>query len=84
MENRTEKFRNHISIVIEQSIGGFVAFFVIIAVNLLQDAEELSKLDLSAVGKSGWLVLLGFLVLLGIVIVNRLLKSEASGLRKTR
>lgn len=73
MENRTEKFRNHISIVIEQNIGGFVAFFVIIAVNLLQDAEELSKLDLSAVGKSGWLVLLGFLVLLGIVIVNRLL-----------
>lgn len=73
MENRTEKFRNHISIVIEQSIGGFVAFFVIIAVNLLQDADELLQLDLSAVGKSAWLVLLGLLALLVIVVVNRLL-----------
>ena len=59
MENRTEKFRNHISIVIEQSIGGFVAFFVIFGVNVLQDADELTQADLSEIGKAGWLVLLG-------------------------
>ena len=73
MENRTEKFRNHISIVIEQSIGGFVAFFVIFGVNVLQDADELTQADLSEIGKAGWLVLLGLLVLIGIVVVNRLL-----------
>lgn len=64
---KTRKFRNHISIVAEQLGSGFFALAAVLVGILLQNAEELARVEVSFsdLGK-GFLILPGILVLLGI------------------
>ena len=71
-ENKNRRFRNHISIVAEQVGGGIVAIGAVLLVNLLQEADELSGEDLSAVTDRGSLIMAVILAFLAAGIVNRI------------
>ena len=71
-ENKNRRFRNHISIVAEQVGGGIVAIGAVLLVNLLQEADELSGEDLSAVTDRGSLIMAVILLFLAAGIVNRI------------
>lgn len=70
-----KKFRNHISIVIEQIGGGILAIVVVLFTIILQNADEMSKLsaaDLSLfTGRTGT-IFLGILALFLFTVGNRI------------
>ncbi len=68
-----KRFRNHISIVAEQIFGGFFAVILILAVQLFQEADEISKADLSVLFDKSGFILLGVIALLIIITANRFL-----------
>lgn len=71
-ENKSRRFRNHISIVAEQIGGGILAIAAVLLVNVLQDADELIGEDLSAVADSGSLIMAVILLILAAGIANRI------------
>lgn len=71
-ENKSRRFRNHISIVAEQIGGGILAIAAVLLVNVLQDADELTGEDLSAVADSGFLIMAVILLILAAGIANRI------------
>lgn len=71
-KNKSRRFRNHISIVAEQVGGGILAIAAVLLVNVLQDADELTGKDLSAVADRGSLIMAVILLILAAGIVNRI------------
>lgn len=71
-KNKSRRFRNHISIVAEQVGGGILAIAAVLLVNVLQDADELTGKDLSAVTDRGSLIMAVVLLILAAGIVNRI------------
>lgn len=70
---KNKKFRNHISIVAEQVFGGLFAVIVLFAVNIFQDADDLTRDDLMAVSDYGIFIFLAVAAVFIIVVINRLL-----------
>ncbi len=72
-ENHSRKFRNHISVIVEQT-GGFIAALVVLLVTaLIQNIGELEDADLSALTDKSLLIVLGILALLVICLVSQIL-----------
>ena len=70
---KNKKFRNHISIVAEQVFGGLFAVIVLFAVNIFQDADDLTRDDLMAVSDYGIFIFLAVAAVFIIAVINRLL-----------
>ena len=66
------RFRNHISIIIEQIGGGILALAVLAVSILLQSAEELAETDLSFLHGKTLIVILVVLGLLAVSVGNRI------------
>lgn len=67
-----KKFRNHISVVVEQIGGTLVAIAVLIFLNLAQNAERLSEENLSVLSGKVPLIAAGAGVILLLLLGNRL------------
>lgn len=70
MEDK-RRFRNHISIIIEQIGGGILALAVLAVSILLQSAEELAETDFSFLHGKTLIVILAMLGLLAVSVGNR-------------
>ena len=53
------RFRNHISIILEQTGAVIAAVFVLIVTQLFQSIDELTESDLSFITSKGFLILIG-------------------------
>ena len=69
-ENR--RFRNHISIIIEQIGAGIVALAVLAVSILVQNVEEMAEADMSFLQGRGLIIFLGAVLLLAVSVGNRI------------
>ena len=67
------RFRNHVSIIVEQTGAVIAAVFVLIITQLFQSIDELMGSDLSFVTSKGFLILLGVGALLVVSLLGQLL-----------
>lgn len=68
-----KKFRNHISVVVEEVWGSILALFILVFVQGLPELAETSAEDLSFVADKGLWIVLGLAVILAVLMGNRLL-----------
>lgn len=70
---KDRKFRNHISIILEQT-GAFIAVvFVFIITQLFQKIDELAKSDFSFITDRGFLIFPGVIALFAVIVTGQLL-----------
>ena len=67
------RFRNHISIILEQTGAVIAAVFVLIVTQLFQSIDELTESDLSFITSKGFLILIGVIVLLAVSLIGQVL-----------
>ena len=67
------RFRNHISIILEQTGAVIAAVFVLIVTQLFQSIDELTESDLSFITSKGFLILIGVITLLGVSLTGQVL-----------
>ena len=73
-EMRQERrFRNHISIILEQTGAVIAAALVLIITQLFQNIDELTESDLSFITSKGFLIFLGVIALLAVSLVSQVL-----------
>lgn len=73
-EMRQERrFRNHISIILEQTGAVIAAALVLIITQLFQNIDELTESDLSFITSKGFLIFLGVIALLAVSLVGQVL-----------
>lgn len=70
---KNKRFRNHISIVAEQIFGGIFALIVIFAVEIFQEADELSQMDFSAILDKISFAVLAVILVFAVIIASRFL-----------
>lgn len=68
-----KKFRNHISVVIEEVWGGILVLLVYVVIQVLPELAETSAEDLSFFADNGLWIVLILAVLMAVLIGNRLL-----------
>ena len=67
------RFRNHISIILEQTGAVIAAVFVLIVTQLFQSIDELTESDLSFITSKGFLILIGVITLLAVSLTGQVL-----------
>lgn len=67
------RFRNHISIVLEQTGAVIAAVFALIVTQLFQSIDELTESDLSFITSKGFLILTGVIALLAVSLIGQVL-----------
>lgn len=67
------RFRNHISVILEQTGAVTAAVFVLIVTQLFQSIDELTESDLSFITSKGVLILIGAIVLLAAGLTGQVL-----------
>lgn len=67
------RFRNHISVILEQTGAVIAAVFVLIVTQLFQSIDELTESDLSFITSKGFLILIGVIVLLAVSLIGQVL-----------
>ena len=67
------KFRNHISIILEQTGAVIAAVFVLVITQLFQSIDELMESDLSFITSKGFWILLGVTALLAVSLIGQVL-----------
>ena len=67
-----KRFRNHISIIIEQIGAGILALAVLAVSIVLQNVEEMTEAGMSVIRGKGLYVLLAFLLLFAVSVGNRI------------
>ena len=70
---QSRRFRNHISIILEQTGAVIAAAVVLIITQLFQSIDELTESDLSFITSKGFLIFLGVIALLAISLVGQVL-----------
>ena len=70
------RFRNHISVILEQTGAVPAAVFVLIVTQLFQSIDELTESDLSFITSKGVLILIGAIVLLAAGLTGQVLVGE--------
>ena len=70
---QNRRFRNHISIILEQTGAVIAAVFVLIITQLFQSVDELTESDLSFITSKGFLILLGVILLLAFSLIGQVL-----------
>ena len=63
------RFRNHISIILEQTGAVIAAIIVIVITQLVQSADEIADMDFSFITGRGFLILLGVMALLALTLI---------------
>ena len=69
--NENRKFRNHISVVLEQTAGALAAIAVLVVTQLLEHLDEILKADLSFLTEKGGVILLLAAAVIAQVLVWR-------------
>ena len=67
------RFRNHISVILEQTGAVTAAVFVLIVTQLFQSIDELTESDFSFITSKGVLILIGAIVLLAAGLTGQVL-----------
>ena len=70
---RNKRFRNHISIILEQTGAVIIAVFVLVVTQLFQSFDEITKSDLSFITSRGLFILLGVAALLAVSLISQVL-----------
>lgn len=70
---QSRRFRNHISVILEQTGAVIAAVFVLVATQLFQSIDRLTKSDLSFITSKGVLILTGAIVLLAVSLTGQVL-----------
>lgn len=70
---QNRRFRNHISIILEQTGAVIAAVLVIIITQIFQSMDELLEADLSFITSKGFLILLGVTALLAVSLTAQVL-----------
>ena len=71
--NENRKFRNHISVVLEQTAGVLAAIAVLVVTQLLEHLDEILKADLSFLTEKGALIVPGVILLLAAAVIAQVL-----------
>src|SRR5699024_3435646 len=71
--NENRKFRNHISVVLEQTAGALAAIAVLVVTQLLEHLDEILKADLSFLTEKGALIVPGVILLLAAAVIAQVL-----------
>lgn len=71
--NQDKKFRNHISIILEQTGAVIVALFVLVVTQLFQSLDEIAETDLTFFTSKGALILLGVAAVLAVSLISQVL-----------
>lgn len=71
--NENRKFRNHISVVLEQTAGALAAIAVLVVTQLLEHLNEILKADLSFLTEKGALIVPGVILLLAAAVIAQVL-----------
>ena len=71
--NENRKFRNHISVVLEQTAGVLAAIAVLVVTQLLEHLDEILKADLSFLTEKGALIVPGVIFLLAAAVIAQVL-----------
>lgn len=72
-ENHSRKFRNHISIILEQTGAVIAALFVFLVTMLIQNIDELKNADLTALTDKSLLIVLGIPALFAVWLVGQIM-----------
>ncbi|HIZ82198.1 MAG TPA: PH domain-containing protein [Candidatus Mediterraneibacter pullistercoris] len=70
---RERKFRNHISIILEQTGAAAAALAVLVITALFQNMDEISDTDLSFITGKGFLIFLGVAAILAVSLISQVL-----------
>ena len=70
---KSGRFRNHISIILEQTGAVIAAAFVLVVTQLFQSIDELTESDLSFITSKGFLILLGVIALLAVSLTGQVI-----------
>ena len=70
---QNRRFRNHISIILEQTGTVIAAVLVLIITQLFQSIDELMESDLSFITSKGFLILIGVIALLAVSLIGQVL-----------
>lgn len=70
---QSRRFRNHISVILEQTGAVIAAVFVLVVTQLFQSIDRLTKSDLSFITSKGVLILTGAIVLLAVSLTGQVL-----------
>ena len=71
--NQNKRFRNHISIILEQTGAVIIAVFVLVVTQLFQSFDEITEADLSFITNRGMLILLAVAALLAVSLISQFL-----------
>lgn len=71
--NQNKRFRNHISIILEQTGAVIIAVFVLVVTQLFQSFDEIREADLSFITNRGMLILLAVAALLAVSLISQFL-----------
>ena len=70
---RERKFRNHISIILEQTVAAAAALAVLVITALFQNMDEISDTDFSFITGKGFLIFLGVAAILAVSLISQVL-----------